>query len=108
MKPIDERHQVFNLRRALRLPSHEQPPTRSSRRVSTSFKMVEILRQSGPAQQATDHDVFTFTCFFLYFVCYQCYTILLQRKMTGKCLDLPTIGYDPVDARRKLNPANPQ
>ena len=70
--------------------------------------MVEILGQSDPAQQATDHDVFTFTCFFLYFVCYQCYTILLQRKMTGKCLDLPTIGYDPVDARRKLNPANPQ
>ena len=107
MKSIDERHQVFNLRRALRLPSHEQPPTRSSRRVSTSFKMVEILGQSGPAQQATDHDVFTFPCFFLYFVCYQCYTILLQRKMTGKCLGLPTIGYDPVHARRKLDPATP-
>ena len=70
--------------------------------------MVDILGQSGPAQQATDHDVFKFTCFFLYFVCYQCYTILLQRKMTGKCLDLPTIGYDLVEARRKLNPANPQ
>ena len=69
--------------------------------------MVEILGQSDPAQQATDHDVFTFTCFFLYFVCYQFYTILLQRKMTGKCLGLPTIGYDPVHARRKLEPATP-
>ena len=27
--------------------------------------------------------------------------------MTGKCLGLPTIGYDPVHARRKLEPATP-
>ena len=53
LEPIDERHQVFNLRRALKLGSHEQLPVLSGAATCPVFASTTSFRPSPVASSLT-------------------------------------------------------